>query len=113
VNELARAIRFASIKDIGCICCRLDGFDWTYCDVHHLLTTGLHGNGERRGDEFTVGLCKWHHVGRRDDSCHWAIGPSYASNARAFREKYGDDEVLLTIQNTLLAAVAPMFGAAA
>lgn len=105
----ARAIRFALIKEIGCICCRKDGFAWTYADVHHLLTTGLHGNGERRGDEFTLGLCKWHHVGRRDESCHWAQGPSYATQAKAFRERYGSDEELLAHQNRLLTGSAPMF----
>lgn len=113
MNEAQRAIRFTSIKEIGCICCRIEGFAWTYCDVHHLLTTGLHGNGERRGDEFTLGLCKWHHVGRRDESCHWATGPSYAKQARAFRDKYGSDDELLEYQNSLLSANAPMFGGSA
>jgi len=111
VNERQRAIRFTSIKEVGCICCRMEGFGWTYADVHHLLTTGLHGNGERLGDEFTIGLCKWHHVGRRDESCRWATGPSYANEARAFRAHFGSDEALLGYQNKLLADNAPMFGA--
>lgn len=110
MNAHQRAIRFTSIKDYGCICCRMNGHDWTYVDVHHLLTTGFHGNGKRLGDEFTIGLCRWHHVGIRDESCWWAEGPSYAKQAKAFREKYGSDESLLAIQNKALAATAPMFG---
>ena len=112
MNELQRAIRFTTIKDYGCICCRMEGFGWTYADVHHLLTTGFHGNGERLGDEFTIGLCKWHHVGVRDGSCHWAVGPSYAKQAKAFRLKYGNDQALLTYQNNILDANAPLFRSA-
>lgn len=110
MNEGQRAIRFSTIKDIGCICCRLDGHDWTYAEVHHLLTTGFHGNGKRLGDEFTLGLCLYHHRGIRDESCQWAEGPSYFKQAGAFRKHYGSDADLLTIQNELLKAAGPMFG---
>jgi len=105
VNDGERAIRFDGIKQIGCICCRLDGFDWTYAEVHHLLTTGFHGNGKRLGDEFTIGLCLFHHRGIRDDSCRWAEGPSYFSQAADFRERYGNDAELLLIQNEFLRAM--------
>lgn len=106
----ARAIRFAAIKEVGCLACKRDGFGWTYPEIHHLLSTGLHGNGRRRGDDATIGLCQWHHRGQRDEYCHWAIGPSYSRSARAFRERYGDDHSLLAWQNTLIARHAPMFG---
>lgn len=110
MNARQRAIRFTSIKENGCICCKMDDHSWTYPDVHHQLTTGFHGNGKRLGDEFTVGLCRWHHTGNRDESCWWAEGPSYALEAKAFREKYGSDEVLLAFQNKVLDATAPMLG---
>ena len=36
MNDAQRAIRFTAIKEIGCICCKVDGHDWTYADIHHL-----------------------------------------------------------------------------
>lgn len=110
MTPAARAIRFDGIKDIGCICCRLNGHGWVYADIHHLLSTGLHGNGHRLGDEFTLGLCIYHHRGRRDESCAFAEGPSYFNEAAAFRKHYGSDAELLVIQNEFLRAAAPMFG---
>lgn len=110
MNETQRALRFATIKEIGCICCRINGHDWVYAEVHHLLTTGLHGNGKRLGDEFTLGLCVFHHRGYFDDSCRFAEGPSYANEAAEFRRHYGTDAELLEIQNEFLRAAAPMFG---
>lgn len=110
MNEAQRAIRFDGIKQLGCICCRLEGHAWVYAEIHHMLTTGLHGNGKRLGDAHTIGLCIYHHRGYIDDSCRLAEGPSYAKQAAMFREVYGSDAELLEIQNEMLRAVAPMFG---
>lgn len=112
MTPAARAIRFSGIKDIGCICCKADGLRWVYAEIHHQLSTGFHGNGKRLGDEFTIGLCMWHHRGLRDDSCRYASGPSYAAEAAAFRVQYGDDTALLNMQDRLLQRDRPMFGGA-
>ena len=55
-------LRDTAIREIGCICCLHDGRGHVPCEKHHLLTTGLHGNGKRRGEAATVGLCSYHHV---------------------------------------------------
>ena len=44
------------LREIGCVVARLRGMGYVPCDKHHLLSTGRHGNGKRRGEAFTVGL---------------------------------------------------------
>lgn len=102
-------IRDMLIREIGCIACRMDGTAYKIeAEKHHLLTTGLHGNGKRLGEDYTLGLCTWHHRGvpfwgHTEEECIEAYGPSYGGQAREFREKYGDDETLLAYQNKLIA----------
>lgn len=96
----ADRIRDVAIREIGCIACRKEGHGFIPAEKHHLLTTGLHGNGERRGEQFTIGLCPWHHRGIKTQG---ATGPSLYHNPRAFRDCYGDDETLLAEQNRLIA----------
>lgn len=107
--EEHRAIRFASLKEMGCMIARLRGLEWVGTDIHHLLTTGLHGNGKRRGDEFTIALNPYSHAGKpfngwSVDECREMFGPSYALHAREFRDTFGTDEELLAMQNELLRA---------
>ena len=89
-------LRDFAIREIGCIVCRLRGLGFPACEKHHLLTTGCHGTGKRRGERFTVGLRPYHHRGVGAPTA--ALGPSYAREARAFRALYPDD-VLLAEQN--------------
>ena len=63
MNRRDRDLRFFAIGEIGCIVCKNRNLGFVPCERHHLLTTGLHGNGKRRGDEATVGLCQYHHRG--------------------------------------------------
>lgn len=107
MNPEHRAIRFAALKELGCLVARLRGHAWVGADIHHLLTTGLHGNGERRGDEFTIALNPWSHAGKpfggmSAAQCQELFGPSYAREPRAFREEFGADDELLEAQNQLL-----------
>ncbi len=104
-----RAIRFDAMGDIGCIVARLRGLGKTYGERHHLLTTGLHGNGKRRGDEFTICLSPWSHRGEpfgglSEARCRELYGPSYAREPRLFRDTFGSDEELLELQNQMLRA---------
>lgn len=109
-------VRYIAIREIGCLACHRDlktSFfpgacaPGGYVEVHHLLTTGMHGNGKRRGDAATIGLCSWHHRGvigegytrKEMADCY---GPSYALQARAFRELYGSDDDLLAEQDRLI-----------
>ncbi len=93
------ALRDFAIRDIGCIVCGERGLGFVMCEKHHLLTTGRHGSGKRRGEKFTVGLCDYHHRGIGAPTA--ALGPSYAREPRRFRSLYSDDW-LLTTQNTLI-----------
>lgn len=100
-------MRDVAIRDIGCIACLKRGI-FSHCEKHHLLTTGLHGNGKRRGEQFTVGLCTYHHRGAHGVGTERAremrdhYGPSYADNAGEFRVIFGDDADLLAEQERLL-----------
>lgn len=105
------AMRDFAIRDIGCICCLQRGIR-SECEKHHLLSTGRHGNGKRLGERHTVGLCTWHHRGAAGvgtaaaDQMRDRYGPSYADEAAAFREAFGDDAALLEIQDRAIAAWA-------
>ena len=93
-------VRDFAIRDIGCIVCRERGLGYVPCEKHHLTTTGRHGNGKRRGEAYTVGLCAYHHRGVGEPTAE--VGPSYAREPRRFRELY-PDEWLLDRQNELIA----------
>lgn len=93
-------LRDAAIRDIGCIVCRARGLGFVPCEKHHLLTTGRHGTGKRRGEQATVGLCPYHHRGIGAPSP--LLGPSYAREPRRFRELYPDTWLLPT-QNAHIA----------
>ena len=99
--------RFEQIRAIGCIACmRGLGRGYGCTEVHHLLVGGKHGQ-RRRGHEYTIGLCGWHHQGSRPHGMHErdgrkVYGPSYKLHARAFRQEYGHDDELLIFQNHLI-----------
>lgn len=97
------SLRDFALRDIGCLCCRARGLGFTPAEKHHLLTTGRHGTGRRRGETATVGLCAWHHRGVcRDGLCMGEMeriyGPSYARAAAEFRRVFGSDDALLAQQ---------------
>lgn len=107
--------RFERLRAFGCVCCRLNREHLTFratagltIEIHHLNAGGHHG-GKRRGDEFTVPLCSWHHRGSFNASAMpgghsgqaWAdlkaalYGPAWAQGSRRFRGVYPNDDDLL------------------
>jgi hypothetical protein len=95
--------RFQALERIGCIACHMQD-RWTASDVHHVLS-----GGKRKGHQYTIPLCPWHHRGvtsagysRKD--MHDIAGPSLALNPKAFHGEFGDDEGLLTLTNQLIGA---------
>lgn len=100
----AQAERFRLIQECGCLACLIFGLE-TYPEIHHLLVGGKHGQ-KRRGHDFTIGLCSWHHRGDPGFStrelCELAYGPSYALQPKLFRETFGQDDELLAYQNRLI-----------
>lgn len=106
-NEL----RDFAIREIGCLMCRLMKKRPLATEKHHLLSTGLHGNGKRRGEKATIGGCGYHHRGAAAVGTAMArslkeqgYGPSLADEPRAFRARFGTDDELLELQNKLIAA---------
>lgn len=95
----AQETRFMAIKEIGCIACRMRGIKAGDAEIHHMTSGGKHGQ-KRRGHDFTVGLCAYHH---RGEPVPFNLGPSYALQPRLFRETFGDDDALLAYQNRLIA----------
>lgn len=112
MNEKQRRRRFLAIKCLGCLACArnvLLGFIaiTAIAEVHH-QNEGGHAGGERLGDEFTVGLCAWHHRGEppfpsmSKTQAARLYGPSLKEQPRLFRDTYGSDEDLLARQNRLI-----------
>lgn len=96
--------RFDAIKEQGCVACDMRGMS-RYAEIHHLTIGGKHGQ-KRRGHDYTIGLCPWHHRGENsfcDDDPKAIYGPSYAQEPRNFRETFGQDGALLDYQNQLIA----------
>ena len=94
--------RMAAIKASGCILCLLVTGKTRPPDVHH-LTSG----SRRRGQQYTIGCCPFHHRGLVPDnhtkqSMSGLVGPSYAWGRRGFHEFFGSDDLLLKIQNLVL-----------
>lgn len=97
------------IREIGCIVAHMLDIGFVPCEKHHLLTTGMHGNGRRRGEEFTIGLNSWSHRGQTiygwsAARCRDVLGPSMALEPRKFRAEFGSDDKLLPYQNALIEA---------
>ena len=93
--------RFDAFRRIGCVACRKLRITRD-ADVHHLLS-----GGKRRGHQYTIPLCPWHHrsqafVSRAE--AERVMGPSLALSPRKFRERFGSDEELLQYTNRLIAS---------
>lgn len=71
-------------------------------EVHHLLDCG-----RRRGHDFTISLCSWHHRGiliggKTTEFMEETWGPSVAHGTRLFKDRFGTDDELLAEQNKIL-----------
>lgn len=105
MNPKAREHRYTRLREMLCIACTLEGMPQPmFPEIHH-LNGGGHAGQKRRGDEFTIPLCPWHHQGRPPDpmttiaGAYIEYGPSLKHHSRQFREKYGSDDYLLTCVN--------------
>lgn len=99
-------VRDFAIRDLGCTACFLAGIDGVPCEKHH-LNEGDQPGRKRRGERFTVGLCKWHHTGHCHCTgaitqclrCKAVHGPSWRHHKREFLDTYGTGDVFLAIQD--------------
>lgn len=94
------AERFALMRDFGCILCDMLGIGRAG-EIHHLTVGGKHGQ-KRRGHRFTICACEYHHRGVDWSDGTLNLGPSYALQPRAFRERFGSDDELLALQDELI-----------
>ena len=106
MNPKAREHRFRRLREMGCIACWMRGDLGVPPEIHHLNFDGKAGQ-KRRGDEFTIPLCRWHHQGDRGlyqtaGAARADIGPSLKLHSRAFRETYGSDDSLLAKVNGII-----------
>ena len=105
-------MRDVAIREIGCIITLRKFGMYAPAEKHHLLTTGRHGTGKRRGEKATIGLTAYYHRGynysglqgqytRAEALAHF--GPSYADSPKLFRQEFGEDSELLAEQDRLIA----------
>lgn len=95
------------ILALPCIACIIEDCEQPNRTEEHHLNLGGNAGQKRRGDEFSIPLCGWHH---RAEPIHdlsksqmtSACGPSLASNSKDFRAAYGSDDSLLDIANDMV-----------
>ena len=105
--------RMALVKLMPCVACTIDGVMSVGgpTEVHHCNLGGKAGQ-KRRGDWFTLPLCRWHHQGIPKDGmssmqAEARFGPSLKFKSKRFRERYGSDQVLLERTNEMLGTRLP------
>lgn len=100
-------MRDFAIRDLGCTCCVIEGVGYfVMCEKHH-LNEGDQPGSKRRGEAFTVGVCRWHHTGHcfctgaitDCPKCKRTHGPSWRHHKREFLIAYGTGDELLAVQN--------------
>jgi hypothetical protein len=101
--------RWDAFREIGCIYCRIflghRGFD---ADVGHILDDG----GVRAGHDQTIPSCFWHHRGVVPNGyagfsqATADLGPSLVNGSKPFRARFGSDESVLELVNSLLSEAA-------
>jgi hypothetical protein len=92
------------ILALPCICCEMEDLTQPNRTSEHHLNLGGKAGQKRRGDAFSIPLCLWHHQGESindytSGEMHWRWGPSLARESKAFRERYGNDDLLLELTN--------------
>ena len=94
--------RWLQLQEIGCLACKQLGY-YQPSDCHHLLSGHV-----RRGHEFTIPLCPYHHRNLWNDRfanrkiAESMLGPSLAQDSKKFHERFGSDDELLALANQLI-----------
>ena len=102
------------IKAMPCVACEIEGCQQLQpTEVHHLNLGGKAGQ-KRRGDDYTIPLCTYHHrgepmAGETKGDAMFYRGPSLALSSKRFRELYGTDDELLERTNARLRSEVDAF----
>jgi hypothetical protein len=104
--------RSLKVKSLPCIACEIWGVAHQpfLTEANHLNLGGKAGQ-KRRGNSYSIPLCRWHHQGytpRQFNSLAMAglYGPSLARQSKAFRAAFGSDDELLALTNERLEKAA-------
>ena len=100
--------RFSLLSQVGCICCKQFGIHNEWIQAHHIVE----GN-KRRGHQFTLPLCTWHHEGvppegMTREQTEALVGPSLKSKKR-FDEVFEGEMELLEKVNDILREIEESF----
>lgn len=94
------------VRAMPCICCEKQQCSQPWpTEEHHLLS-----GGRRRGDEYSIPACQWHHRAKTLPAIPLQTmtrlyGPSLAQGSKLFHERYGSDDELLAETNEKLMAI--------
>ncbi|MDP9090305.1 MAG: Ref family protein [Pseudomonadota bacterium] len=99
--------RYAQLKMLGCLCCRLND-NGLWCgkvECHHLVFNGYRALSG--GNQASIPLGIYHHRGQplMGKTITWmreTFGPSLFNESKQFHERYGTDQMLLALTNELL-----------
>lgn len=99
--------RSARVRELPCVACSKRGHPQPSRSEEHHLNLGGKAGQKRRGPEFTIPLCGWHHRGNQNSKMSsWTMtaiyGPSLAAQSKMFRAIYGSDDELLEITNRMI-----------
>jgi len=105
---VTQVARWDLIRTLPCICCSFAGSPYMRVpgqpiEIHHLLS-----GARRRGHDFTIGICSWHHravppiQSGSMETMTAMYGPSLANGSKPLHAVYGSDDELLALQNQRL-----------
>jgi hypothetical protein len=103
--------RSEHVRALPCIACQIEGIQQPAPTEEHHLNLGGKAGQKRRGDDYSIPLCAWHHrgdpaKGMTADLTTYTYGPSLARSSKLFRFTYGSDDQLLALTNLKLKEVA-------
>lgn len=82
---------YKKVLSIGCIACRLQGFNDTPAEIHHLRKGA--GMGQKSSNDKVIPLCPVHHkYGYKDKDI---VEYGYHQSPKNFEERYGTELELL------------------
>lgn len=95
------------IRAMPCIACEIERQTQPNRTTEHHLNLGGMAGQKRRGDEYSVPLCEWHHQGyppgdMTASDATFVYGPSLPRSSKRFRQTYGSDDYLLELTNQRL-----------
>ena len=101
------------VRAMECIACTHEHVTQASPTEEHHLNLGGKAGQKRRGDNFSIPLCGWHHRGEPPDDMNasmatFVFGPSLARSSKLFRKSYGTDDQLLALTNAQIERISDL-----